>query len=287
MQTVAKGRREAADILAGRSDRLLVVVGPCSIHNPAAALEYAARLKALSDDLTGELCIVLRAYLEKPRTKVGWKGLINDPDIDSSFNINKGLRLSRQLFVDLTHNGMPIATELLDIISPQYLADCVSVGAIGARTSECQLHRELTSGLTFPIGFKNGTDGNVNVAIDAIGATAAKHHFIGVSKQGLASIVHTNGNQDGFVILRGSNKGPNFGREHVEKAKKCLQDNDQRQSIMIDCSHGMQSRSTWLTGTSADTKLQETLRRIIRTNPSSPGPLQISCVRARMRSRVS
>ncbi len=236
--TVVKGRNDAADIVMGRNDRLLVVVGPCSIHDPAAAHEYAARLKQLSDKLSDDLCIIMRAYLEKPRTTVGWKGLINDPDIDSSFQINKGLRVSRQMFVDLTSNGMPIASEMLDTISPQFLADCISVGAIGARTTESQLHRELASGLSFPVGFKNGTDGNLGVAIDAIGAAASKHHFMGVTKQGLAAITRTKGNEHGFVILRGGTKGPNFDKESVQAAKKTLTDKGQKQAIMIDCSHG-------------------------------------------------
>lgn len=238
IQTVVKGRRDAAAIIMGRSDRLLVVVGPCSIHDPAMAHDYAARLKELSHKLSDDLCIVMRAYLEKPRTTVGWKGLINDPDIDQSFKINKGLRVSRQLFCDLTANGMPIATEMLDTISPQFLADCISVGAIGARTTESQLHRELASGLSFPVGFKNGTDGNLGVAIDAIGAAASKHHFMGVTKQGLAAITRTNGNEHGFVILRGGTKGPNFDKDNVQAAKEVLIKKGQKQAIMIDCSHG-------------------------------------------------
>jgi 3-deoxy-7-phosphoheptulonate synthase len=238
VSTVVKGRTDAADIIMGRSDRLLVVVGPCSIHDPEAAHEYAARLKDLAAKLSDDLCIIMRAYLEKPRTTVGWKGLINDPDIDSSFNINKGLRVSRQLFVDLTSNGMPIASEMLDTISPQFLADCISVGAIGARTTESQLHRELASGLSFPVGFKNGTDGSLSVAIDAIGAAAARHHFMGVTKQGLAAITRTKGNEHGFVILRGGSKGPNFDKDSVQAAKKALQDKGQKLAIMVDCSHG-------------------------------------------------
>ncbi|ORY61564.1 phospho-2-dehydro-3-deoxyheptonate aldolase [Pseudomassariella vexata] len=238
LETVVKGRREAAAIVMGRDDRLLVIIGPCSIHDPATAHEYSARLKALADKLSGDLCIIMRAYLEKPRTTVGWKGLINDPDIDQSFKINKGLRVSRQLFADLTHNGMPIASEMLDTISPQFLADFISVGAIGARTTESQLHRELASGLSFPIGFKNGTDGNLGVAIDAIGAAASKHHFMGVTKQGLAAITRTKGNEHGFVILRGGTKGPNFDKENVQAAKQTLIKKGQKLAIMIDCSHG-------------------------------------------------
>ncbi|KAF4595491.1 Phospho-2-dehydro-3-deoxyheptonate aldolase [Ophiocordyceps camponoti-floridani] len=238
IQTVVKGRQDAADIITSRNDRLLVVVGPCSIHDPDTALEYAGRLKQLSDRLSDHLCIVMRAYLEKPRTTVGWKGLINDPDMDSSFHINKGLKVSRKMFVDLNAGGMPIASEMLDTISPQFLADCISVGAIGARTTESQLHRELASGLSFPVGFKNGTDGNLGVAIDAIGAASAKHHFMGVTKQGLAAITRTKGNEHGFVILRGGTRGPNYDRESVQAAKKALSDKKQKLAIMIDCSHG-------------------------------------------------
>ncbi|KAI1408701.1 3-deoxy-7-phosphoheptulonate synthase [Hypoxylon sp. FL1857] len=238
LQTVVKGRRDAVAIIMGRSDRLLVVVGPCSIHDPAMAHEYAQRLKKLSEKLSDDLCIIMRAYLEKPRTTVGWKGLINDPDIDNSFKINKGLRISRQMFSDLTNAGMPIASEMLDTISPQFLADFISVGAIGARTTESQLHRELASGLSFPIGFKNGTDGNLNVAIDAIGAAASKHHFMGVTKQGLAAITRTKGNEHGFVILRGGSKGTNYDKESIQAAKDTLTKKGQKLAIMVDCSHG-------------------------------------------------
>ncbi|KAK0743025.1 phospho-2-dehydro-3-deoxyheptonate aldolase-like protein [Schizothecium vesticola] len=222
----------------GRDDRLLVIVGPCSIHDPATAIEYAHNLKAKADALSGDLVVVMRAYLEKPRTTVGWKGLVNDPDIDQTFQINKGLRVSRTLFRDLTSTGMPIASEMLDTISPQFLADFISVGAIGARTTESQLHRELASGLSFPVGFKNGTDGNLGVAIDAIGSAAAKHHFMGVTKQGLAAITRTKGNEHGFVILRGGTKGPNFDKDNIVQAKKILEQKKQKMAIMVDCSHG-------------------------------------------------
>lgn len=238
LQAVVKGRRDAAAVIMGRNDRLLVIVGPCSIHDPATAIEYARRLKELSNKLSEDLVIVMRAYLEKPRTTVGWKGLINDPDIDETFKINKGLRVSRQLFCDLTSTGMPIATEMLDTISPQFLADFISVGAIGARTTESQLHRELASGLSFPVGFKNGTDGSLGVAIDAIGAAAAKHHFMGVTKQGLAAITRTKGNDHGFVILRGGSKGTNYDKASIQAAKDTLIKKGQKLAIMVDCSHG-------------------------------------------------
>lgn len=180
----------------------------------------------------------MRAYLEKPRTTVGWKGLINDPDIDESYQINKGLRVSRKLFVDLTSQGMPIASEMLDTISPQFLADLISVGAIGARTTESQLHRELASGLSFPMGFKNGTDGSLGVAVDAIGSAAAKHHFMGVTKQGLAAITRTAGNPDCFVILRGGTSGTNYDKGSVQKTREALGGKGQREVMMVDCSHG-------------------------------------------------
>jgi 3-deoxy-7-phosphoheptulonate synthase len=284
LRTVVKGRTDAAEIIMRRNDRLLVVVGPCSIHNPAAAHEYAARLKDLSAKLSDDLVIVMRAYLEKPRTTVGWKGLINDPDIDSSFHINKGLRVSRQLFVDLTSNGMPIASEMLDTISPQFLADCISVGAIGARTTESQLHRELASGLSFPVGFKNGTDGNLGVAVDAIGAAASKHHFMGVTKQGLAAITRTKGNEHGFVILRGGSKGPNFDKESVQAAKQTLRDKGQKQAIMIDCSHGPSPSCS--PGSTANI-IQATRRRTTTTSPRWPRSLATSCARARRPLLVS
>lgn len=192
----------------------------------------------MSTQLAGELCIIMRAYLEKPRTTVGWKGLINDPDIDETFRINKGLRVSRQLFVDLTAAGVPIASEMLDTISPQFLADLISLGAIGARTTESQLHRELASGLSFPVGFKNGTDGSLSVAIDAVGAAAARHHFMGVTKQGLAAITRTKGNEHGFVILRGGSKGTNYDAESVHATREALRKKGQPEVMMIDCSHG-------------------------------------------------
>lgn len=226
-----------------RDDRLLVIVGPCSVHDPAAAIEYCQNLKAVSDRLSNDLCIIMRAYLEKPRTTVGWKGLINDPDIDESFNINKGLRVSRKLYVDLTSCGMPIASEMLDTISPQYMADLISLGAIGARTTESQLHRELASGLSFPIGYKNGTDGGLTVAIDAIGSASHPHRFLGVTKQGLAAITKTSGNEHGFVILRGGKSGTNYDRQSIQGARESLASKKQREVVMVDCSHGNSNKN--------------------------------------------
>ena len=237
-KAVAKGRQEAIEIITQKDDRLLVIVGPCSIHDPETALEYARRLLDTARKLEQDLCIIMRAYLEKPRTTVGWKGLINDPDINETFQINKGLRVSRQLFCDLTDLGMPIASEMLDTISPQFLADLISLGAIGARTTESQLHRELASGLSFPVGFKNGTDGSLSVAIDAVGSAASRHHFMGVTKQGLAAITRTSGNAHGFVILRGGTKGTNFDRESVKATREALRKKNQKEIMMIDCSHG-------------------------------------------------
>ena len=215
-----------------------MIVGPCSIHDPEAALEYADRLLRLKRLYADDLLIVMRSYLEKPRTTVGWKGLINDPDINNSFQINKGLRTARKLFVDLTEKGMPIASEMLDTISPQYLADCLSAGAIGARTTESQLHRELASGLSYPVGFKNGTDGSLDVAIDAIGAVMHPHHFLSVTKPGVVAIVGTMGNDDCFVILRGGKKGTNYDKKSIQEAKEALAKKELRQRLMVDCSHG-------------------------------------------------
>ncbi|KAJ5787675.1 DAHP synthetase I/KDSA [Penicillium paradoxum] len=240
-ETVLNGRSEAVEIVHGtdtQRQRLMVVIGPCSIHDPEMALEYCDRLLKMKEKYVDDLFIVMRSYLEKPRTTVGWKGLINDPDIDNSFQINKGLRISRQLFVDLTNKGMPIASEMLDTISPQFLADCLSVGAVGARTTESQVHRELSSGLSFPVGFKNGTDGALDVAVDAIGSVKHPHHFLSVTKPGVVSIVGTVGNPDCFVILRGGKRGPNYDAASIADAKSKLSAKGMRPRLMVDCSHG-------------------------------------------------
>ncbi|EMC91290.1 hypothetical protein BAUCODRAFT_127201 [Baudoinia panamericana UAMH 10762] len=238
--TVIKARNEAVDIVHGtdKNRRLLVVIGPCSIHDPAMALEYCDRLLELKQKYENELLIVMRSYLEKPRTTVGWKGLVNDPDIDNTFNINKGLRTARQMFLDLTEKGMPLASEMLDTISPQFTADLLSVGAVGARTTESQVHRELASGLSFPVGFKNGTDGTLDVAIDAIGAVKHPHHFLSVTKPGNVAIVGTVGNDDCFVILRGGKKGTNYDSKSINDAKAALEAKGLRPRVMVDCSHG-------------------------------------------------
>ncbi|KAL9027983.1 MAG: hypothetical protein Q9196_003584 [Gyalolechia fulgens] len=238
--TVLAARNDVVSVINGTDPRrrLLVVIGPCSIHDPVAALDYADRLLRLKERYADNLLIIMRSYLEKPRTTVGWKGLINDPDIDNSFQINKGLRTSRQLFCDLTERGMPLASEMLDTISIQFMADLLSLGAVGARTTESQLHRELASGISFPVGFKNGTDGSLDVAIDAIGAVMHPHHFLSVTKPGLVAIVGTVGNEDCFVILRGGKKGTNYDRNSIREAKEALDKKGLRQRLMVDCSHG-------------------------------------------------
>ncbi|KAJ3086860.1 hypothetical protein HDU96_004738, partial [Phlyctochytrium bullatum] len=236
--TVAGGRLASESIIAGKDDRLLVIVGPCSIHDPKAALEYGARLKAYADTASRELAIVMRVYFEKPRTTVGWKGLINDPFMDGTFQINKGLKLARGLLLDLNEMGIPVGCEFLDTISPQYVADLVSWGAIGARTVESQVHRELASGLSCPVGFKNGTDGNLQVAIDAIRAASIQHSFLSVTKQGLSAIVETTGNDSCHVILRGGSHGPNFDKSSIEASISQLTKHNLEPLVMVDCSHG-------------------------------------------------
>jgi 3-deoxy-7-phosphoheptulonate synthase len=236
--TVTQGRRDVARILGGDDDRLLVVVGPCSIHDPVAALEYGQRLRALASEHAGDLCLVMRVYFEKPRTTVGWKGLINDPRLDGSFAINEGLRRARRLLLDLAEVGLPAGCEFLDPISPQYTSDLVSWGAIGARTTESQVHRELASGLSMPVGFKNGTDGDVQIAIDAVRSSAHPHRFLGVTEQGLCAIVATRGNPDCHVILRGGQSGPNYDSASVQKAASALRAAGLNARLMIDTSHG-------------------------------------------------
>ena len=236
--TVAGGRQALTRVLRDEDDRLIAIVGPCSIHDVKAALDYGARLKATADRLADELLIVMRVYFEKPRTTVGWKGLINDPRLDGSFAVNEGLRMARRLLLDIAHMGLPAGCEFLDTITPQYIADLVSWGAIGARTTESQVHRELASGLSVPVGFKNGTDGNVQIAIDAVQAASRPHHFLSVTKQGLSAIVATRGNADGHIILRGAGGRPNYGAEDVAGATAALKKAGLRPHVMVDCSHG-------------------------------------------------
>ncbi len=232
----ARGRTEA--ILKGRDDRLLVVVGPCSIHDEASALEYGALVAEARERYGKDLEILMRVYFEKPRTTVGWKGLINDPKLDGSFDINNGLRVARRLLIELARRGVPAGTEFLDTITPQYIADVVVWGAIGARTTESQVHRELASGLSMPVGFKNGTDGNIQIALDAIEASSHSHHFLSVTKDGVAAIVRTNGNGTCHVILRGGKTGPNFDAEAVQCVVDQLAARNLPPYVMIDFSHG-------------------------------------------------
>ena len=238
---VEASRKAIADVLHGRDDRLVVVVGPCSIHDHDQALEYGHQLKAAAEELRGELLIVMRAYFEKPRTTVGWKGYINDPHLDGSFAINEGLERARRLLLDLTTLGLPLGTEFLDLLSPQYISDLVSWGAIGARTTESQSHRQLASGLSCPVGFKNGTDGSLKVAADALLAARAPHAFMGMTKMGVAAIFETRGNPDCHVILRGG-KAPNYDAAHVAQACETLRAAGLREQVMIDVSHANSSK---------------------------------------------
>lgn len=241
-QTVLEGRKAAENILHSDDDRLLVVVGPCSVHNVESALEYARKLRAYAAEATDDLQIIMRVYFEKPRTTVGWKGLINDPDMNGTFQINRGLRMARTLLLEVAKMGLPAGCEFLDTISPQYTADLVSWGAIGARTTESQVHRELTSALSMPTGFKNSTDGSVGIAIDACRAASRPHVFLSVGKGGLSSIVETEGNPDVHVILRGGSSGPNYAAQYVRDCGEKLAKAGFPQRIMIDCSHGNSSK---------------------------------------------
>jgi 3-deoxy-7-phosphoheptulonate synthase len=237
-QAVGQAREAVVRILNGQDDRLAVVVGPCSIHDPLAGLDYARRLKALANELADDLFIIMRVYFEKPRTTVGWKGLVNDPHLDGSFAVNEGLHLARRHLLDLVALGMPTGCEFLDPISPQFFADTVTWGAIGARTTESQVHRELASGLSMPVGFKNGTGGGVQMAIDAVRAAAYPHSFLGVTEQGQAAIVTTRGNPDCHVILRGGRSGSNYDAASVEKTLLALRRDESPPRLMIDTSHG-------------------------------------------------
>ena len=235
-ETVYQARQAIYRILRGEDDRLMVVIGPCSIHDPKAAMEYATRLKAIADELSDELLIIMRVYFEKPRTTVGWKGLINDPGLDDSFHINRGVRLARELLLKLAEMGVPAGTEYLDLISPQYISDLVAWGAIGARTTESQGHRELASGLSCPVGFKNGTDGRLQIAIDAMRSSSHPHSFLSVTKQGHSAIFNTSGNEYTHIILRGGSR-PNYDRESVNEAAAMLHDCGMNERVMVDCSH--------------------------------------------------
>jgi 3-deoxy-7-phosphoheptulonate synthase len=237
-ETIQAARHAIAKILEGQDHRLMVVVGPCSIHDSKAALEYAHLLKQAADQYQEDLLIVMRTYLEKPRTTVGWKGIISDPLLDGSFDINSGLKIARQLLLDINSMGLPTATEFLDTIIPQYLSDLISWVAIGARTAQSQMHRELASGLSMPVGFKNTTDGNFKIAIDAVHAASHAHHFLGISKEGVTSILSTTGNENCHIILRGSNSGTNYSRENIKEAVAILKNTNLIPRLMVDCSHG-------------------------------------------------
>lgn len=235
--TTDKARKEIESIMAGEDDRLVAIVGPCSIHDPKSAIEYAKRLTKLKAELNDDLVVVMRVYFEKPRTTVGWKGLINDPDLDSSFSVNKGIGIARNLLLSINDMGLPAGCEYLDLITPQYTGDIVSWGAIGARTTESQCHRELASGLSCPVGFKNGTNGNLRIAVDAIGAASNPHHFLSVTKEGRTAIVNSTGNKFTHVILRGGDSEPNYSAAHVEESSQMLEKANLKANIMVDFSH--------------------------------------------------
>lgn len=259
---VASSREKIKTILHGQDSRLMVVVGPCSIHDPSAALDYAKRLAVLAKEVEEQLLIVMRVYFEKPRTTIGWKGLINDPDLDGSHRISKGLGAARQLFCAITDLNLPIASEMLDPITPQYLSDMISWGAIGARTTESQTHREMASGLSFPVGFKNGTDGGLKVATDAMSAALHEHSFLGINYEGRTSIVHTRGNPDVHIVLRGGNDGPNYQPQAIAETTALLEKNNLPLSIMVDCSHANSNKDH----TRQDAVLNDVIDQILAGN---------------------
>ena len=237
-ETVLQGRSDIQAVLHGEDSRFLVILGPCSIHDEKAALDYAKRLTALAEQVEDQMVIVMRVYFEKPRTTVGWKGLLYDPDLNDTFNISAGVRRGRSLLLQIAEMGLPTATEFLDPIVPQYLADLISWVAIGARTTESQTHRQMASGLSMPVGFKNGTDGNVKIAVDAMVSSRAKHGFLGIDENGRTSVIHTAGNPYGHLVLRGANSGPNFDPASVADAQSKLKDGSVPSQLLIDCSHG-------------------------------------------------
>lgn len=237
-KNVVNARNAIHKILTKKDDRIIVIVGPCSIHDCIAGVEYSQRLKTIKDELQNDLFIVMRVYFEKPRTTVGWKGLINDPDLDNSFDINKGLHVARKLLLDINSHGVAAATEYLDLITPQYISDLIAWGAIGARTTESQVHRELASGLSCPVGFKNATDGSIGIALDAIGSARSPHHFLSMTKTGQSAIFATTGNADTHIILRGGNGKPNYDAVAVERVATAMQQRNLMPNIMLDFSHG-------------------------------------------------
>ncbi len=252
---VSASRSQVKNIIRNRDHRLMAVVGPCSIHDPKGALEYAGRLARLAEEISDQIFVVMRLYFEKPRTTVGWKGLINDPDMNGTHQISKGLGIARNLLCDITRMMLPIATEMLDPITPEYLADHLTFGAIGARTTESQTHREMASGLSFPIGFKNGTDGNLQVALDAMNAALHSHSFLGVNREGRTSIVRTTGNPDVHLVLRGGNRKPNYYPEDIANAHEMLEKSGFFPTLMVDCSHGNSNKD--------HLQQPEVLRRVI------------------------
>jgi len=243
IKTILESRREISRILNKKSKKFIIVVGPCSIHDIDAAKEYAIRLKKLKENLSENCLVIMRVYFEKPRTVIGWKGLINDPDLDGSFKINNGIKLARKLLIDLSEMNIPCGHEFLDLVSPQYLSDLISWGAIGARTTESQSHRELASGLSCPVGFKNGTDGSIQIAIDAMNAARHSHSFLSVTKEGRSAIFNTAGNEDCHIILRGGNQKTNYSSEDVKKSASILENNDLNPNIMIDASHANSNKN--------------------------------------------
>lgn len=240
---VSDARQQASDIIHGKDQRLLVILGPCSIHDPIAAMEYAELLQKQAERFSDELCIIMRVYFEKPRTTIGWKGLINDPKLNHSFEINNGLRIARKLLLDINNLGLPAGTEFLDTIIPQYISDLISWGAIGARTTESQVHRELASGLSMPIGFKNGTTGDIQIALDAIRAAQHPHHFLSVTTDGISAVVATIGNNDCHIILRGSTSGTNYDSQTIQHTANLLRNINLTTKIMVDCSHGNSNKN--------------------------------------------
>lgn len=266
-ETVSKGRQAIYDIMDGKDHRLFVVVGPCSIHDVEAAREYAARLKKLAEEVSDTLLIVMRVYFEKPRTTVGWKGLINDPHLNDTFDIEQGLHIGRRLLLDISELGLPTATEALDPISPQYLQDTISWSAIGARTTESQTHREMSSGLSMAIGFKNGTDGSLDVAVNAMKSVSHPHSFLGIDQQGKVAVIRTRGNNYGHVVLRGGGGKPNYDSVNVALCEQALEKSKLRQSIMVDCSHANSSKDPAI----QPLVLQDITHQIVEGNQSIQG----------------
>jgi len=264
---VQRARQTVRDIVSGADHRMLVIVGPCSIHDPRAALEYAGRLQALSSDIDDTFFVVMRAYFEKPRTTVGWKGLINDPHLDDTFHIEEGLGIARRLLIDIASLGVPLSTEALDPITPQYLHDLIAWSAIGARTTESQTHREMASGLSSAVGFKNGTDGNLEVALNALQSVSKPHRFLGINQAGQVSIIHTRGNPAAHIVLRGGNQGPNFDAASIARCEAALTQRGLVHNIMIDCSHANSSKDHRRQATVA----REAARQIVAGNRSIMG----------------